>query len=232
MAAASVAPSSALTAIESDDARWPEAWFIPDEVEDQKAENRLTTNVPASPTLMKELGVLYWKMDPASFEYPVKMVPWEPAEGTVVDPKLAAIRDERGYNYAEILTIHPDTLPKYDEMVAMFFEEHIHDAEEIRYILEGSGYFDVRDFEDKWIRIKLSAGDLITLPEGIYHRFTLDDKDMIKAMRLFKGTPVWTPFNRPQEDHPSRQAYITEFVGDAQMTKKRKIESDQTVGSA
>lgn len=56
---------------------------------------------------------------------------------------------------------------------------------------------------------------MIVLPEGIYHRFTLDTRDYIKAMRLFVGPPVWTPFNRPQEQHPSRAKYLAEFGGEA-----------------
>jgi 1,2-dihydroxy-3-keto-5-methylthiopentene dioxygenase len=57
----------------------------------------------------------------------------------------------------------------------------------------------VRDVDDTWIRISMEAGDMIVLPAGMYHRFTLDERNYLKAMRLFVGEPVWTPYNRESE---------------------------------
>lgn len=49
------------------------------------------------------------------------------------------------------------------------------------HMLGAAGYFDVRDAQDKWIRVDCQKGDMIVLPEGIYHRFTLDAKNYVKV---------------------------------------------------
>lgn len=66
-------------------------------------------------------------------------------------------------------------------------------------LYEGSGYFDVRAKDERWVRIKMGKGDMITLPAGMYHRFTLDDANYIKV-RAEIHTPEYTHVpERPAE---------------------------------
>ena len=171
------------------------AWFMDDSNDDQRLDHH--QNPPAFVDLdtLKDLtGISYWYLDPEKDK-----------------DKFDQVCKEHGITYKDELQCCPDKLPNYEEKLKMFFQEHLHADEEIRYVLEGSGFFDVRDINDKWIRIKVSRGDLLILPAGIYHRFTLDTKDYIRAMRLFVGDPVWTPINRPADDHPARLDYQSKY---------------------
>ncbi|PYH88535.1 ARD/ARD family protein [Aspergillus ellipticus CBS 707.79] len=118
---------------------------------------------------------------------------------------------ERGYKNRDEVTVSPKTMGDvYEEKVKMFFHEHLHEDEEIRYIRDGEGYFDVRGTEDEWVRIRLKKDDLIILPAGIYHRFTTDENNYVKAMRLFQEEPKWTPLNRSNDldANPHRVSYL------------------------
>lgn len=164
---------------------------------DVRLEHQLDPPKPFSLDKLLQLGVEYFKLDPVNFE----------AEG-----KLADLRKERSFSYQDHICISKESLgDQFEPKTKMFFEEHLHCDDEIRFFLEGGGYFDVRDDTDNWVRIECRPGDLLILPAGIYHRFTLDTNDYAKVHRYFVGVPVWTPFPRPADDHPARKAYLEKY---------------------
>eukprot|EP01027_Heterolobosea_sp_BB2_P008327 GEZU01012357.1.p2 GENE.GEZU01012357.1~~GEZU01012357.1.p2 ORF type:complete len:120 (-),score=24.48 GEZU01012357.1:89-448(-) len=95
----------------------------------------------------------------------------------------------------DFIKLTPETPDLYKKL-DIFFTEHYHLDEEIRFILDGCGYFDVRDLEDRWVRIVVEKGDLIILPANIHHRFTLSDEKYVHAMRLFQDQPKWEAIPR------------------------------------
>lgn len=97
-------------------------------------------------------------------------------------PEVSAvdtIAKERSYKNRDEITVSPSAMGDiYEDKVKSFFHEHLHEDEEIRYIRDGAGYFDVRSEGDEWVRIRLEKDDLIILPAGIYHRFTTDENNV------------------------------------------------------
>ncbi|KAK1835199.1 Acireductone dioxygenase ARD family [Podospora conica] len=150
---------------------------------------------PVTPSDLSALGVLYFRMPSLS--------------------SVDALASERGYRNRDEITVSPAAMGDvYEAKVRSFFDEHLHEDEEIRYVRDGTGYFDVRGKGEEWIRIQLDKDDLIILPAGIYHRFTTDEDNYVKAMRLFKDEPKWTPLNRSEElnANPHRKEYVSQFL--------------------
>uniref|UniRef100_A0A0K8TQU2 Acireductone dioxygenase n=1 Tax=Tabanus bromius TaxID=304241 RepID=A0A0K8TQU2_TABBR len=175
-----------------------QAWYMDDSTEDQRLPHqRDPPEYVSLEDLYKKCRVEYFKLNPKTF-----------AEDGVLD----SIRKTRGYSYEDEIICSQDCLPDYEKTLKNFFTEHLHTHEEIRFVLEGSGYFDVRDQQDKWIRILVTPGDLIIIPAGIYHRFTLDTNNFVKTKRYFVGEPIWLPYNRPADDMECRKAFVQSLV--------------------
>jgi len=200
-----------------------QAWIYNEEDQsDQREAHHLTPDEPVPLPVLRSLGVLYWRIDPS---------------GCAEDPhkgRLGDIRKQRHYKNHDIITVSPDKLPNYEEKIRSFFEEHLHEDEEIRFVLEGTGYFDVRsDRNQRWIRIAVESGDMIVLPAGLYHRFTLDTKNYIVAMRLFQDAPKWEAINRGDkaESTDARRQYlefntkVTAEEDAAKQVTSKKVES-------
>ena len=108
---------------------------------------------------------------------------------------LDRVKAERGYIAEDVVELRPQT-PNLDTICAKFVDEHFHDEDEVRFVLEGRGIFDIRSNDDEWMRVEVEEGDLIIVPKDRHHRFMLTDIKTIRCVRLFKDATGWTPHYR------------------------------------
>jgi len=109
---------------------------------------------------------------------------------------LDRFRGERGYVSQDEVALSPTT-PGLDALCEKFSGEHFHDDDEVRFVLEGAGIFDIRSGDDRWMRVEVEPGDLIIVPAGRFHRFYLTDAKQIRCVRLFKDPAGWAAKYRP-----------------------------------
>ncbi len=109
--------------------------------------------------------------------------------------ELARIKQKHGYRDEDEVSLSKET-PNLETICAKFDKEHYHTLDEVRFVVEGEGIFDVRDKSDQWVRIFVEEGDLIIIPANTYHRFMLTSAKNIRCARLFLNHEGWTPLYR------------------------------------
>ncbi|XP_052190116.1 acireductone dioxygenase 2-like [Diospyros lotus] len=151
-----------------------QAWYIDDNTEDYRLPHHVNPPKYVTPEELRELGVLNWTLDADNYEN---------------DEEYKKVYAAQGYTYSDIVEVSPEVLPNYEETLKSWFEERTGHEDKTRFCIAGSGYFDVKDREGKWIRIWQKKGGLIVMTAGVTHRYTLDTDNYHKVIRLFDKKP-------------------------------------------
>ncbi|MFM7402834.1 MAG: 1,2-dihydroxy-3-keto-5-methylthiopentene dioxygenase [Erythrobacter sp.] len=99
------------------------------------------------------------------------------------------LKAQGGYQSCDVLRIGPDH-PQRAELRAKFLAEHIHDDDEVRFFVEGSGLFYIHAGGEVHA-LECTAGDLIAVPAGTHHWFDTGARPSFTVIRLFTTPDGW-----------------------------------------
>jgi 1,2-dihydroxy-3-keto-5-methylthiopentene dioxygenase len=106
--------------------------------------------------------------------------------------EIRQLSAEGGYVTADVIDIHPTT-PNIDALLAKFDKEHWHDEDEVRFTIAGRGIFHINPQNGPVVAVTVTPGDLLVVPKGTLHWFTLGPERRIRTIRLFQDAAGWTP---------------------------------------
>lgn len=111
---------------------------------------------------------------------------------TAYADEIAAMKQRGGYVTADVIDITPET-PNLETMLARFDKEHTHSEDEVRFVLSGRGIFFLH-LGGRVASVEVGPGDMLRLPKGVTHWFTLCAERKIRAIRWFQDTTGWAPY--------------------------------------
>jgi 1,2-dihydroxy-3-keto-5-methylthiopentene dioxygenase len=151
------------------------------------AEDRRTGDESEVRNELAALGIDYerWTLDRVSADAPADEV--LAAYGDEID----AMKRRGGYVTADVIDVNPET-PNLEAMLARFDKEHTHSEDEVRFILAGRGVFFLA-LGERVASVEVHPGDMLRVPRGTRHWFTLCEDRRIRAIRWFQDTTGWTP---------------------------------------
>jgi 1,2-dihydroxy-3-keto-5-methylthiopentene dioxygenase len=105
--------------------------------------------------------------------------------------EIEEMKRRGGYVRADVIDVHAAT-PDLEMMLAKFNKEHTHSEDEVRFILAGRGIFFL-NISGRVASVEVGPGDMLRVPKGTPHWFTLCEDRRIRAIRWFQQTSGWTP---------------------------------------
>ena len=137
-------------------------------------------------------GIVYERWDISKLDSAARQPGVSPEEHvlTTFADEIRSLSVSRGYQSADVIALRPDT-PDLDVLLAKFDREHTHSEDEVRFVVSGRGVFVIRGVDGDLYDVEVEAGDLLAVPEGTAHWFTLCDDRQIQCIRLFTSRDGW-----------------------------------------
>ncbi len=104
-------------------------------------------------------------------------------------PYLDALMGETGAGSADVVKLTPDH-PEVPALRRKFLAEHIHNEDEIRFFVAGSGHF-VMHVKGRVYDALCTEGDLISVPAETQHWFDAGPAPSFTALRVFTDASGW-----------------------------------------
>lgn len=151
-----------------------------------------TRDPAAIEALLAEHGIVYeqWDISKLEGEEPSATQSVEEHILDVFSDEIRQISAARGYQSADVIALRPET-PNLDELLAKFDREHTHTEDEVRFVVSGRGIFAIRGEDGELYDVEVHPGDLLAVPEGTQHYFTLCEDKQIQCIRLFTDKAGW-----------------------------------------
>ena len=118
------------------------------------------------------------------------------SDGSTAEEILSAYSSEieklkatRGYSSADVVSIRPGH-PGWPDLRQKFLLEHVHDEDEVRFFVSGSGAFYLH-IESRIYQIIGEKDDLLSVPAGTPHWFDGGPTGNFTCIRLFTRQEGW-----------------------------------------
>lgn len=106
---------------------------------------------------------------------------------------LTPFMEQGGYLTADVISINSRT-ENYPAIRAKFLAEHTHSEDEIRFFVDGQGFFWFNLEGAPVFNVLCQKGDLISVPAGTKHWFDAGaNNPFVKAIRIFIDQSGWIP---------------------------------------
>jgi 1,2-dihydroxy-3-keto-5-methylthiopentene dioxygenase len=129
---------------------------------------------------------------------------WEASEPLAVDADqdtvlaayahvLQPFMQKNGYQTADVININAHT-PNYEAVRNKFLSEHRHTEDEVRFFVDGKGWFWFNLEGHDVFNVMCEAGDLISVPANTRHWFDAGKENpSVKSIRIFIDQSGWVP---------------------------------------